>query len=144
MLIGYSGLLLNDLERTLTILTVSQMQMGRSVSNLESCLMMTNAPTSLKLWSERWKRPSERRSSHSKGSSYCREFTTTLMSYYCRTESNSLFLTQVKNTNVFLTCHCYILIWKYTWECNILYTGLEYFYTATFSLSGEWSAHSFF
>lgn len=106
--------------------------------------MMTNAPTSLKLWSERWKRPSERRSSHSKGSSYCREFTTTLMSYYCRTESNSLFLTQVKNTNVFLTCHCYILIWKYTWECNILYTGLEYFYTATFSLSGEWSAHSFF
>lgn len=27
---------------------------------------------------------------------------------------------------------------------TFLYTGLEYFYTATFSLSGEWSAHSFF
>lgn len=131
-----TGLLMNDLEQTLTTLTVSQTQMERPLSNLESCLMMTSVPTSLKLWSERWKRPSERRSSRLKGSYYCKEFTTTLMLYYCRTEFQS-FLNLSEKVQKFLTCHCHILIWKYTWECDIFVYCIGIFLYSHFFSQGS-------
>lgn len=131
-----TGLLMNDLEQTLTTLTVSQTRMERPLSNLESCLMMTSVPTSLKLWSERWKRPSERRSSRLKGSYYCKEFTTTLMLYYCRTEFQS-FLNLSEKVQKFLTCHCHILIWKYTWECDIFVYCIGIFLYSHFFSQGS-------
>lgn len=48
-------------------------------------------------------------------------------------------------TNVFVTCHWYILIWKYTWEWNIFVYWIGIFlYSNFFSLRGVICTQFFF
>lgn len=52
------------------------------------------------------------------------------------------FLNLSEKVQMFLTCHCYILIWKYTWECNIFVYFIGIFLYSNFSFSQGSDLHT--